>query len=69
MRTTVSPRGIISANQARFWVLLAIVTAVALLAALTPALEAYGQRGPGVPSVKKKLVVGTKEAASFFHER
>jgi len=65
MRTTVSPRGILSANQARFWVLVAIVTAGALLAALTPAAEAYGQREPEVPSVKKKLAVGTKEAPPF----
>jgi len=65
MRTTASPRGILSANHMRFWVLVAIVTAGALLAALTPAPEAYGQRGPEVPSVKKKLAVGTKEAPPF----
>lgn len=65
MRTTASPRGILSANHTRFWVLVAIVTAGALLAALTPAPEAYGQRGPEVPSVKKKLAVGTKEAPPF----
>src|SRR5208337_4359381 len=65
MRTTVSPRGILFANHARFWVLLATLTASALLAALTPAPEAYGQRGPVVPSVNKKLAVGTKEAPPF----
>ncbi len=65
MRTPVSPRGILFANQARFWVLIAIVTTGALLAALTAAPEAYGQRGPEVPSIKKKLVVGTKEAPPF----
>lgn len=65
MRIKVSPKGILSANQARFWVLVAIMTAGALLAALTPAPEAYGQRGPEVPSVKKKLAVGTKKAPPF----
>src|SRR5208283_5336718 len=65
MRTPVSPRGILFANQARFWVLVAIVTTGALLAALTAAPEAYGQRGPEVPSVNKKMVVGTKEAPPF----
>ncbi len=65
MRTMVSPRGKLFANHARFWVLVATLTAGAWLAALTPAPEAYGQRGPEVPSVKKKLVVGTKEAPPF----
>jgi len=36
-----------------------------MLAALTTAPEAYGQRGPEVPPVKKKLAVGTKEAPPF----
>jgi ABC-type amino acid transport substrate-binding protein len=65
MRTAVSPKGILSASQARFWVLVAIVTVGSLLAALNPTPEAYGQRGPGVPSAKKKLEVGTKEAPPF----
>ncbi len=65
MSTTISPRRILSANRTRFWVLVAIVTASALLAALTPATEVYGQREPAVPSVKKKLAVGTKEAPPF----
>ncbi len=65
MSTTISPRRILSANRTRFWVLVAIVTAGALLAALTPATEGYGQREPAVPSVKKKLAVGTKEAPPF----
>jgi polar amino acid transport system substrate-binding protein len=65
MRIGVSAKGILSANQARSWVLVAIVTAGALLVALTPAPKAYGQKGPEVPSAKKKLVVGTKEAPPF----
>ena len=37
----------------------------ALLTPFISVQEAHGQRGPAVPSVKKKLTVGTREAPPF----
>jgi polar amino acid transport system substrate-binding protein len=65
MRIGVSAKGLLSANQARSWVLVAIVTVGSLLAALNPTPAAYGQREPEVPPAKKTLEVGTKEAPPF----
>lgn len=65
MRTIVSQRGLLSTKQGRFLVLVAVMTAWACLTPPSSAQEAGGQSEPGVPSVTKKLTVGTKEAPPF----
>ena len=65
MRPMVSQSGVLSANQGRFLVLVAVMTAWALLTPFSSVQEARGQSGPEVRSVKKKLTVGTKEAPPF----
>ena len=65
MRTAVSQRGVLSARQRRFLVLVAVMTAWALLTPFSLVQEARGQSGPEVRSFKKKLTVGTKEAPPF----
>jgi ABC-type amino acid transport substrate-binding protein len=65
MRTAVSQRGVLSAKQRRFLVLVAVMTAWALLTPFSLVQEARGQSGPEVRSFKKKLTVGTKEAPPF----
>ena len=63
MRPIVLPRGVLSARQGRFLVLVAVITAWALLTIAMQ--EACGQSGPEVRPVTKKLTVGTKEAPPF----
>ncbi len=65
MRTAVSQRGVLSAKQRRFLVLVAVMTAWALLTPFSLVQEARGQSRPEVRSFKKKLTVGTKEAPPF----
>jgi polar amino acid transport system substrate-binding protein len=63
MRPLVLPRSLLSAKQGRFLVLVAVMTAWALLTISMQ--EACGQSGPEVRPVTKKLTVGTKEAPPF----
>jgi polar amino acid transport system substrate-binding protein len=65
MRTAVSQRGALSAKQRRFLVLVAVMTAWALLTPFSLVQEARGQSGPEVRSFQKQLMVGTKEAPPF----
>jgi len=65
MRAIVSQRGVLSANQGRFLILVALVAAWAWLTPFGSAQEAHGQRREEVTLVKKKLTVGTKEAPPF----
>ena len=65
MRPMVSKRGVLSASQGRFLVLVAVMTAWALLTPFNSVQEARGQSGPKVRAVKKKLTVGTEEAPPF----
>ena len=65
MRTALSPKGVLSANQRRFLVLLAVMTAWALLTPFSWVPEARGQSRPEVRSFQKKLTVGTDEAPPF----
>ena len=65
MRAIVSQRGVLSANQWRFLILVAVVTAWAALTPFGSVQEAHGQSGKEVPLVKKKLTVGTKDAPPF----
>ena len=63
MRPIVSPRGVLSAKQGRFLVLVAVMTAWSLLTSSMQ--EACGQSGPEVRPVTRKLTVGTKEEPPF----
>jgi len=65
MRTAVPQRGILSAKQRRFLVLVAVITAWALLTPFSLVQEACGQSRPEVRSFQKKLTVGTDEAPPF----
>ena len=65
MRATVSQLILLSANQERLLILVAIVIVWALLTSFNSVQEAHAQSGSEVPLVKKKLIVGTKEAPPF----
>jgi ABC-type amino acid transport substrate-binding protein len=65
MSANFSPKPRLSASRVGFLLLFASMTAVAWLAPLSRAPEAYGQRGPEPPQVQKRLIVGTKEAPPF----
>jgi len=65
MRTAVSQRGVLSARQRRFLVLVAVMTAWALLTPFSLVQEARGQSRPEDRSFQNKLTVGTKEAPPF----
>lgn len=65
MRTAVSQRGVLSARQRRFLVLVAVMTAWALLTPFSLVQEACGQSRPEDRSFQKKLTVGTDEAPPF----
>lgn len=65
MRVSFSQRRVLSANQGRFLILVAIVMAWTSLTPFGSVQEAHGQSGKEVPLVKKKLAVGTKEAPPF----
>ena len=65
MRTAVSQRGVLSAKQRRFLVLVAVMTAWALLTPFSLVQEARGQSPPEIRSFQKQLLVGTKEAPPF----
>ncbi len=65
MRTAVSQRGVLSAKQRRFLVLVAVMTAWVLLTPFSLVQEARGQSRPEVRSFQKKLTVGTDEAPPF----
>jgi ABC-type amino acid transport substrate-binding protein len=65
MRTAVSQRGVLSAKQRRFLVLVAVITAWALLTPFSLVQEARGQSPPEGRSFQKKLTVGTDEAPPF----
>ena len=61
---------VLSTNQGRFLILVAVVMTWALLTPFNSVQEAYGQSGselpcPELPLVKKKLIVGTKDAPPF----
>jgi polar amino acid transport system substrate-binding protein len=64
MRTIVSPRGVVFAKQGGFLILIVLLTAWASLIPFGSVQEACGESGE-VPLVKKKLIVGTKEAPPF----
>jgi polar amino acid transport system substrate-binding protein len=64
MKTIVSQRGVVSAKQGGFLILIVLLTAGAWLAPFGSVQEACGEIGE-VPLVKKKLIVGTKEAPPF----
>ena len=63
MRPIGSQKSLLSANHGRFLVLIAVMTALALLSGSMQ--EACGQSRPEVRHVGKKLTVGTKEAPPF----
>jgi polar amino acid transport system substrate-binding protein len=64
MKTIISHRGVVSAKQGGFLILIVLLTAGAWLAPFGSVQEACGEIGE-VPLVKKKLIVGTKEAPPF----
>lgn len=65
MRTISSLLAVLSADKKRFLILGALVLAWALFLPFNSVPEAYGQSKVEVPSIKKKLIVGTKEAPPF----
>ena len=65
MRDSVFHRGIGPTPCGRCLILAVIVMIWALCIPLGPGQEAYGQSGAEVPLIKKKLMVGTKEAPPF----
>jgi polar amino acid transport system substrate-binding protein len=64
MRARASQRVMLSTKQKRFLILVAVVAGV-LLTPLNSVQAVYGQSGLEVPLVKRKLMVGTREAPPF----